>query len=185
MDSTATTTPFAASTASPTSPFAGLPDANAGSPFGHASDPSSAFPFPSPSAFDAPPGGMPHQAYPYPVPPWFYGEHYLYSHLSTLDGAPAGASMPGSMPPAASGAPYGSFPGMAGLGLAGGAGVGAPGGGPGIGGPAGWALPPLPPAAFGSALGWDWTGVGGGGGGPGGHAGESSPAGSSRGGDGL
>ncbi|BGP73568.1 Zn(2)-C6 fungal-type domain-containing protein [Rhodotorula toruloides] len=186
LDSTATTTPFAAST-SPTSPFTALPDTNGGSPFGHASDPS-AFPFPSPSAFDAPAGGMPHQGYPYPVPPWFYGEHYLYSHLSTLDGAPGGAGPSASMPPMSSGAPYSSFPGMAGLGLGGPSGM-ATSGGAGIGGgPAGWALPPLPPAAFGSALGWDWSSLGGAGGGPGsagGQAGEGSPAGSGREGDGL
>ncbi|KAL7341204.1 Proteophosphoglycan ppg4 [Rhodotorula toruloides] len=187
LDSAATTTPFAAS-ASPTSPFTALPDTNGtGSPFGHASDPST-FPFPSPSAFDAPAGGMPPQGYPYPVPPWFYGEHYLYSHLSTLDGAPGGAGPSASMPQMSSGAPYSSFPGMAGLGLGGGAGM-ATSGGAGIGGgPSGWALPPLPPAAFGSALGWDWSSLGGAGGGPGsagGQAGEGSPAGSGREGDGL
>ncbi|BGP27437.1 hypothetical protein JCM10295v2_006405 [Rhodotorula toruloides] len=189
MDSTATAAPFGAS-ASPTSPFTALSDTNGtGSPFGHVSDPST-YPFPSASAFDAHAAGMPHQAYPYPVPPWFYGEHYLYSHLSTLDGAPGGAGPSASMPPMTSGASYASSAGIAGLGLGGGAGGGttASGGGAGMGGPAGWAMPPLPPPAFGSALGWDWSSFGGGGGpgSAGGQPGEGSPAGSGRnGGDGL
>ncbi|KPV71969.1 uncharacterized protein RHOBADRAFT_56112 [Rhodotorula graminis WP1] len=136
--------PAAASTASPVLPaHAALPSAT--SPFANPFVPGpgglaagAGVPFPAPGP--PPPGYDPTApgstsaaaptGYGYP-PPWLYGEQYLYSHLSSLDGAAA---------------PEGPTAPAPGAGMFSGPGFGAPP----------WAMPGMPP--FGG--GWDWVAYG-------------------------